>query len=144
MAYCAKADLEATIGVDDVASLSTVGGVQSDATIEAAIAEADARIDSYAHKRDAVPYSPVPSTIKNLSIQMAIRNLRRDRRMSTTQDALDEERDEKWLTALAKGLVSAGPGTPADANLAVDKYGKREDVVPNLKTATRNGLKGFW
>lgn len=144
MAYCTKADLEGTIGVDDVESLSTVSGVQSDAAIEAAIAEAEARIDSYAHKRDAVPYSPVPSTIRNLAIQMAIRNLRRDRRMSTTQDALDEERDQKWLEALAKGLVSAGPSTPADANLAVDKYGRREDVSPNLKTATRDRLKGFW
>jgi hypothetical protein len=41
VAYSAKADLVALIGAEAVDQLSTVGGVQTDATITAAIGEAD-------------------------------------------------------------------------------------------------------
>lgn len=140
MAYSTKADLEGVIGANDVAALSTVDGAPSDAAIVAAIAEADALIDSYAIKRDDVPYDPAPATIKNLSVRMAIRFLRRDRRMTITQDITDDEADRKWLEALAKGLVSAGPNIGGEPELAVDKYGTRE----NFRDVTRNKLKGFW
>lgn len=142
MAYCTKADLVALIGAEAVDQLSTVGGVQSDAYVTAAIDEADRVIDSYAHKRHAVPFAVTPPTIKTLSLQMSIRNLRRNRNMTIAQDVENEKTDRKWLEALSKGEVSiAVEPAPEASELAVDKYEERDETQKNV---SRERLKGFW
>lgn len=142
MAYTTQAAIESAIGVGDLEALSTVDGGTPADVVAAAIAEADAIIDSYAHKRHAVPFETVPATIAALSARMAVRILRRDRRMVLTQDAIDETTDRKWLENLAKGLVTVGvEPSPAASELVVDKAGERS---PTLKAVSRERLKGFW
>jgi len=142
MAYTTQAAIESAIGESDLAALSTVDGVDPAAVVASAIEEADAVIDSYAHKRHAVPFTTVPRTISTLSARMAVRILRRDRRMSIAQDALDEVTDRKWLEGLAKGLVSVGlEPSPTASELVVDKAGERS---PTQKNVSRERLKGFW
>lgn len=142
MAYTSKAALEAAYGVEDVAALSTIDGVQTDTAIDAAIEEADRLIDSYAHKRHAVPFATTPPAIAALARRMAVRNLRRDRRMTLAQDVTDDEADRKWLELLAKGLVTVGvdPAPPADT-ATIDKAGTRDATT---KAVSRERLKGFW
>ncbi len=142
MAYTTQAAIESAIGVGDLEALSLVDGATASAVVAFAIAEADAVIDSYAHKRYAVPFATVPATVAALSARMAVRILRRDRRMVLTQDAIDEATDRKWLEHLAKGLVSVGVEPSPDASeLVVDKAGERS---PTLKAVSRDRLKGFW
>ena len=144
MAYCTKADLVALIGAEAVDQLSTVGGVQSDAAIDDAIADVDRIIDSYAHKRHSVPFATTPSTIFALSKRMSIRELRRNRTMTLAQDVEDEKTDRKWLEALSKGEVSIGvEPAPQASELVIDKYGERADADPP-KAVSRERLKGFW
>jgi phage gp36-like protein len=142
MAYTTQAAIEGAIGVTDLEALSDVNGATAADVVAAAIAEADAIIDSYAHKRHAVPFATVPSTIAALSSRMAVRILRRDRRMVLAADIENETTDRKWLEALARGLVTVGvePAPTAD-EATIDKAGERSATTKNV---SRERLKGFW
>ncbi len=144
MAYSSQADIQGAIGSADLIACADVDGDGvADATIvAAAIEEADRLIDSYAHKRHAVPFATTPATIAALSARMAVRILRRNRRMVLVQDVEDEKADRKWLEELAKGLVSVGvEPAPQATELSVDKYAERDT---STKAVSRARLKGFW
>lgn len=144
MAYTTQAAIEAAIGVGDLIALSDLDGDgNADAgVVSAAIEEADRLIDSYAHKRYAVPFATTPATIGSLAARMAVRILRRDRRMLTEADLANEDTDRKWLEALSKGLVSIGvEPSPTASELVTDKAGERD---PSTKNVSRERLKGFW
>jgi len=142
VAYTTQAAIEGAIGVSDLAALSAVDGAIAADVVASAIAEADSIIDSYAHKRHAVPFATTPATIARLSARMAVRILRRDRRMVLAADIENEVTDRKWLEALAKGLVSVGvEPTPAADEATIDKAGERSATTKNV---SRERLKGFW
>lgn len=149
MPYSVLADVERAAGGSSrlVALADFDGNGASDAgVVDAAIAEADALIDSYASKRFAVPYAATPSTINLLSARMAVRILRRNRGMTLAQDVEDEKTDRKWLEDLAAGKVL--PGTeplPENGSIVVDKA--VSDTAGNRETTrdvSRERLKGFW
>lgn len=142
MAYTTLAAIEIAIGAADLAALSTVEGVAQADVVGNAIAEAEALIDSYAHKRYTTPFATTPPTIAALASRMAVRIMRRDRRMVLASDVEDEKRDREWLDRLSKGLVTVGvQPSPAGTELAIDKSGERD---PSLKNVSRDRLKGFW
>lgn len=144
MAYTSQAAIEAAIGSADLIAISDVDqdGAADAAIIAAAIEEADRLIDSYAHKRHAVPFGTAPATIAALSMRLAIRILRRNRRMVLAQDVEDDKVDRKWLEDLARGLVSVGvEPAPTASDLTVDKYEERDT---STKAVSRDRLKGFW
>lgn len=82
MAYCiqngsnagdiapAKISIDQLKQITSEDSLSVVQGV-----VDAAIAEADSDIDSYAGRRYAVPFNPVPAKVKQLSVAIAVYKL---------------------------------------------------------------------
>jgi len=117
MVYCALADITATIPAQTVINLtddSDVGAVDQ-AKVTAAIADADAEIDSYCAARYTVPFSPVPAVIRKCSADIAVYNL-----YSRCAESIPESRKERYKNALellkniAKGIVTLGE-VPAPA-----------------------------
>lgn len=117
-------------------------GTQDAAVITAAIAAADALIDSYANKRYAVPFAaPVPPAIVALSARLAVYGMRQQRQTLVQADVDQHELDVKWLEALRDGDNVAGiEPLPLKSALQVDQAGER------ISTASvgRDKLKGFW
>jgi phage gp36-like protein len=149
MAYAVSADVERAAGGSAklIALADFDGSGASDAgVVDAAIAEADALINSYASKRFLVPFATTPSTINLLSARMAVRILRRNRGMTLAQDVEDEKNDRKWLEDLSKGLVLPGVDPlPERGSIVVDKA--VSDTAGNRETTrdvSREKLKGFW
>lgn len=144
MAYSAQADVERRVGGNAklIQLTAAPGGTAVDAGVLAlAIAEADALIDSYAHKRYSTPFSVPPPRIAALSARIAARALRQWKTMVLATDVDDEKVDIKWLEDLAKGLVD--PGTepqPDESELVVD----HADVRESTKAVSREALKGLW
>lgn len=144
MAYSSQSDIQVAIGSSDLIAISDVDGdgAADAAVVAAAIEEADRLIDSYAHKRHSVPFSTAPATIAALSLRIAVRILRRNRRMVLAQDVEDDKVDRKWLEDLAAGRVSVGvEPAPTPSELTVDKY---EERSTSTKAVSRERLKGFW
>lgn len=142
--YCAQADVEHCVGgaARLVQLLDRDGDGSADAgVLDAAIAEADALINSYASKKFEVPFATTPITIKTLSARMTARILHRGRAMELKEDVGAEDRDRKWLEDLARGSVLPGvEPIPAKGEIVTDTAGTRD----TSKNVSRDRLKGFW
>jgi phage gp36-like protein len=76
MAYCTQDDLLAMINQEELAALSAEsGGVPDSRIVAGAISRADREIDAVLSIRYAVPFSPVPERVKDLSVDLAIYHL---------------------------------------------------------------------
>lgn len=143
MPYCVEADVtNAAGGATTLKQLldRNADGNADAGVLDAAIAEADALIDSYASTRFFVPFAVPPTQIKKLSARLAVYFLRRGRSTLTAGDVTAYESDEKWLIALSEGKVL--PGTdplPSKGSIIVDKATPRS----SLKDVSRAKLKGF-
>lgn len=144
MGYSTIADVRIAVGGAsrlDAMLDHDANGVADAGVIDAGITEADALINSYASKRFAVPFVPVPATIVALSARLTARILRRNRAMTLVADVEDEKTDRKWLEALATGAVVPGiEPLPEKSELVVDTVGERDST----RTTTRERMKGFW
>lgn len=146
MAYSTSADVQVACG--GPAKLLQLAdkdgdGVADTGVVDAAIVEADGLIDSYAHKRFAVPFAAPSPIVKALSARLAAWNLRRGKPGTTiTKEEIElHDIDLKWLEDLSKGLVSPGvEPSPTKSELIVDTAGQRDTV----KEISREKLKGFW
>lgn len=144
MPYASDADVERAVG--GAANLVALADYDADgaadaSVLAAAVAEADALIDTYASKRFAVPFVPAPPAIVALSARLAARVLRRNRGTTLAADVEAEKTDERWLTALSKGEVLPGvEPLPASGEIVVDSSGPREST----KAVSRERMKGFW
>lgn len=144
MAYATTADLIQAVGGPAVLVQLTDfdgDGTTDSGVVDAAIAEADALIDTYACKRDRVPYAAPSIAIRKLSARFAGRFLRRDRRMLWLGDEADDKTDREWLLLLSKGLVASGadPSPPA-SSLVVDKTVERDSA----KKVSRRRFNGSY
>lgn len=148
MAYCTQLQVQNAVGGPAVllqlTDLANANAPTIDSTVvDQAIAEADSLINSYVGHRFAVPLSPIPVVITNLSAAWTARVLRRNKyNGQPLQDDLDrEETDRKWLELVAKGMVSLGiePSlTPASE--ALDIASTRDST----KQISRRRLRGSW
>ena len=144
MAYCTQADVQDAAGgserLKEISDLENSGSIDS-AVVTKAIAVADELIDSYAQRRHAVPFSPVPVRIRELSVNEAVYWLKK-RRQRVLSDDEREDHSERiiWLENLAKGLVSPGVDPiPAKSTSVAGQIIDRstdEDI-------SRDALKGF-
>lgn len=114
MAYSGISDILGQIEETKLIQLTDDEGVgtANEARIVRAIADADAEIDGYVGSRHAVPLSPVPESIRRLSVEIAIYNLHARR------DKVPEHRVERYkacvklLEQIALGKISLGPSDP--------------------------------
>lgn len=145
MPYSTTAQVEIAVGgAAKLVQLADFDGDRSaDAgVVTAAIAEADALINSYAGKRYAVATLATGIEIGPLSARIAGRILRRNRQQQLVADLEEEKFDRQWLADLRDGKVtlSTDNGTPAAAEMVVDKAELREST----KSVSRERLKGYW
>lgn len=146
MAYTTLSQVQTAVGgaarLLELSDLANEGELDED-VVDAAIAEAEAEIDSYVGHRYAVPLSPVPGVIASRAAAWAARILRRNRyNGQPLQDDLErEETDRKWLLGVADGTISLGiePG-PGAASSVIDKASPRD---PSL-FVSRDRTRGFW
>lgn len=83
MAYCTLDDIKKSLPVSNIVELTDDTGDSSDYSITTAmqaiitncIERADAEIDDYCRGRYTLPFSPVPITIKDLSVDISIYRL---------------------------------------------------------------------
>lgn len=145
MAYATLAQVQvAAGGADALRKISDQDGSGStqQATIDAAVAEADGLIDSFVHKRHRVPLTSPSLSVQTLSARHAVRVMRSNVRMSITKDITDEENDRAWLAMGAKGLVSfVDEPQPAPSNLAVDSTSAG---TPSTREVSRRRTRGIW
>lgn len=115
-----------------------------------AIAEADGRIDEAAAKRFAVPFNPVPETIKRKSAELALlitirRRVGFDEPHQKWWDELTgmKKGEEGWLWQLAHGGITPGtdPMPAKHSTMAVDSV---ETTLPSERTDARDKYGGFW
>jgi phage gp36-like protein len=108
VAYLTQTDLEERIGPDVVLQLADRDhdGIVDLAAVAAAIADADAEINSYLAPRYALPLATAPDIVKRLSAMIARYNLwRRD--LPEDHPAYVAYRDAlKTLQQIANGVVS--------------------------------------
>ena len=144
MAYATVADVQTAVGGEQV--LRQLTARQGSATVDtlavdAAIAEADAVIDTYAAKRFRVPFATPPVAIRMLSARWAGRVLRRYRSQITAENVEAEKADREWLESLAAGKVLPGvEPIPERGEIVVDKAVEREPT----KVVSRRATRGYW
>ena len=80
MAYCTLADIKKSIPLSNIVELVDDTGDSSDnsvttamqAIIDFCIERADTEIDDYCRGRYTLPFSPIPTTIKDLSVDISV------------------------------------------------------------------------
>jgi phage gp36-like protein len=144
VAYSATGDVQQAVG--GAARLTALAdfdgnGVIDAGVVDAAIAEADALIDSYAHKRFKVPFAAPTERIKRLSAWLAAYNLRSARGMVTEDVQHRYEAEIEWLEGLRDGVNLPGvEPIPTKSEIVKDKAGDRDST----KAVGREKLKGWW
>lgn len=146
MAYSSTTDVQRAVGgsANLVALTDTedTGAVDA-AVVAAAIAEADALINTYAAKRfsPAALSTLAAPAVTALSARLAARILRRNRGTVLAADVEAEKIDQRWLEDLAAGKVVPGAETmPESSTMVNDEVGERDST----KNASREALKGLW
>lgn len=142
MAYCIQADIEARISAADVISLTDDTGTEAvvSATLNAAIAMADARIDAALKGRFIVPLTgTIPDLIKFISVDLTVYNLF-TRRPSIEFPAIVTDRYNealKLLADLASGaLLIYDSDDAALADYSGDMLCNKEDSDRDLDDDT--------
>lgn len=145
MAYSTEAEVQVAAG-GEARLVQLTDWDETDAVDSArvlnAIEAADAKINSYVGRRLSTPLSVVPNSIKWLSAQLAVLQLKRWRRMFSDDDELEMQEHTNTLVALANGPQIADetqtPLTKSErlANAASDRE--------STKDVTHAKLKGFW
>ena len=129
MAYCAYTDIISLISKDTLLQLcddDNVGDIvvsppnTAYSNIVAAIAKADAKIDSYIDSRYALPLATVPDQVRDASADLALCNLYYRRRELDVPEGI--ERREKNVIAWLKD-VQAGRASIPDLTEEVSDRG---------------------
>jgi len=107
-----------------------------------AIAEADAAIDEYLHKRHRVVLTdPAPEGVRRISAAEAVFVMKSRRGMVTEADMVLHEERGKRLDDIAKGVRTVGVSPlPEKSELVVDRSTSR----PTDKQVSRLNTRGYW
>ena len=143
MAYCVLDDLKKQVPETVLIQLTDdadLGEIDTDIT-DQAIADADARIDSYCGKRYSVPFPTVPDILKKTSVDIAIYNLYSRRKGAP--DHIEKRHDAamQFLRDVSAGKASLGEDDPAGSPSQAE--------APEMSSSnparvfTRDTMKGF-
>jgi phage gp36-like protein len=108
--------------------------------VDKAIADADAEIDGYCRKKYDVPFTPVPSIINKLAVDISIYNLFSRRDSEPPKVRTDRYNAAvRVLENIAKGTVTIGAGedTATQAPADLPQFSTPDPVF------TKDSLKGF-
>lgn len=142
--YVLRADIVNAVGGDErLIQLTDYDndGTEDAGTVDDAIEDAEALIDSYARKVFATPFTaPIPPIIKTMAKQITVYNLR-DRRDAINESDRENQVDRlKWLENLATGKVDPGIA-PAPGPSGHNRSTATER--PTSKRVSRESLKGY-
>ena len=118
MAYSTKADILEQLDQDVLIQLTddADAGEVDDDTVTRAIADADSDIDSYCNAHYEVPFSPVPTMVRKLSVDIAIYNLY-GRRKGAPEDRKNRYNNAiRFLRDVSTGKASLGSTAPDDTD----------------------------
>lgn len=139
--YCTQANIldridEATlVTLTDEAGTGEVG----DAKVDAARADADATINAYCQGRYAIPLSPVPPKITQVSVDITLYNLYSQSDLEMPEVRKDRNKDAlRFLDKVAAGTIRLGAATPAPADTR-----NAASVESSARVFTRDKLSGF-
>ncbi len=106
MTYATQQDLVDRFGAQELARLTDkdLGETINASTVDRALADTDAEIDSYLSKRVATPLSPAPALVNAHACTIARYRLHGDMVTDRIRDAYKDAR--AWLEKAAKGEVS--------------------------------------
>lgn len=137
MAYSAKVDIQKEISDDDLIGLTDdeSAGIINDVRLTAAIAKADAIIDSYCGQVATVPFVIIPEIIKQHSVTIAIyflyvrRGVAPDLIRKNYEDAVAHLKDIATSKASLPPVGEAGDSIDAnrDADDKIFSMGKKSD-----------------
>lgn len=146
--YCTLTDITALIPEQTVINLTDDSGIGviEQASVDAAISDADAEIDSYCAGRYLVPFgsalgTTVPAVIVKVSVDVAIYNL-----YSRCAEKIPESREARYKNAIAllkeiaKGVVTLGQVPAPEAN---PQGSNRPETVSSPRLFTRESLRGM-
>jgi len=116
--YCSREDLERRLDPQILRALSDDDGdgLADDAVLEAAIADADALIDTYLRARYGVPFDPVPAIVRSISAAVAIYFL-----LTRRREIVPAEHQRRYeaaiglLDRLARGEAALDSAQPTGA-----------------------------
>ncbi|MHB8772964.1 MAG: gp436 family protein [Syntrophales bacterium] len=141
MAYCTQANILNLISEATLISLTDddgVGAVDA-AKVTAAIADADATIDSYCQARYSIPLSPVPAKIAQISVDISVYNLYSRSDLEMPAGRKERNKDAiRFLEKVADGKIQLGASTPAPAD--TDNSVSMES---GSRIFTRGKMEGF-
>ena len=141
MAYCTQDDIISQISEEILIQLTDdegVGEVDAD-RVSAAIANADAEINSYCGMKYTVPFTTVPPMIRAASIDIAVYNLR-SRRMGASEPEKDRYRERiSWLKDVAKGIATLGESDPD----GVPTEAQAPEIASNTRVFSRESMSGW-
>lgn len=115
-------------------------GAEDPGIVDAAIADAEGLINSYARKAFDVPFAPVPAIIKTVAKNLAAYCLRASRETITETVRVEQEDRIKWLEHLAQGKVD--PGVSVAPTASGSNRGTNT-ARASSKAVSRENLKGF-
>ena len=145
MPYCTLADVQMAAGGSDrlrqLSDFEATGAIDP-VVVADAIAEADAAIDEYLHKRHRVVLQdPVPDGVQRISASEAVFVMKERRGMVTETDMELHVERGKRLDDIAKGVRTVGVSPlPEKSELIVDRSSAR----PTDKQVSRLNTRGFW
>ena len=131
MVYSSKADLLTEISEDELIGLTDdeSAGIVNEARVSAAIAKADALIDSYCGQVATVPFTVIPAIIKQHSITIAIYFLY-GRRSAVPEVRGQNYKDAiKHLGDISTGKAALPPTTEADYEDQIQTSRTEDDKV---------------
>jgi phage gp36-like protein len=140
MSYSLKADIQKEISDAELIGLTddAGAGTMDDAKITAAIADADALIDSYCGQVTAVPFTTVPAVIKKHSKTIAIYFLFA-RRSAVPENRAQNYKDAvAWLKDVATGKASLPPVEEGEIT-----GGEEASISGETRIFTRDKMKGY-
>ena len=140
MAYCTQDDILQQLSSDKLITLTSETGDAADSDIVTrAIEDADATIDTYCQARYTVPLDPVPTRIREVSVDVSIYNLysRRDDMIPYLRKDRHKEAI-RFLEKVSEGKIELGASTPAPTNT-----GDTVDITYNDRIFTRTKMGGF-
>jgi len=116
--YSSQSDLEKRLDPQLLRALSDddADGLADTTVINAAVADADALIDTYLRPRYTVPFDPVPEAVRSISAAVAIYFLlTRHREIVPAEHLKRYEAAIQLLDQLARGQIALDAGQPTSS-----------------------------